>query len=189
MINLNQAECMKVLEPYLLTIHDLLHEAFHTYQTKYPEEVKADHDNAAAATCVHRHILTNVNRQFMGVRGAKILNARGLKVLNINDRIVGRWKKLNEDGQSSSYPTKQARSYDRQLPLPHLPPAATRLTFGYEPDLAFTAIQRVVVACPHGRRPLWCSQVLVESREVAWVDITPRRIEGTEDFSRYGEEE
>jgi len=70
---------------------------------------KADHDNAAAAKNVHRHLLSEVSIAFDAVSGAAMVDARGLQVLNLHARVVLRFKKMDEEGHSVSYPTDQAR--------------------------------------------------------------------------------
>lgn len=183
--DLNLDRCMRALDPFLRRIADCVERGFAKYQT-YPE-CRAEHDDRAAANCVHAHILTEVSTEFIDTPGAAVLNARGLRVLNIGDRIVGRFKKVNEEGRSRSYPTHQAINFDRQLPLPIIPSAATRVTFGYEPDLAFSKISRIVVSCPMGETILWCAQICPnETGGATWQDITPRRFPGTERFRRYG---
>ena len=185
--NLDLTANMAVMEPHLALLAGALRRGFATYQTQYPAVVRAAHDNAAAAKNVHRHILEEVTMAVDGLRGVAMVDARGLNVLNIHDQVVLRFKKMDEEGHSVSYPTEQAKHYDQQLPLPELPAAATRLTFGYEPDLAFSAIVRVLLACPLGPRPHWCVQVNEEVGGAAsWVDITPRRLPGTERFRPYG---
>ncbi len=185
--DLDLASNLAILEPHLTLLAGCVRRGFGIYQTEYPAVVKAAHDNGAAAKNVHRHILAEVTMAVDGLRGLAMVDARGLNVLNILDRIVLRFKKMDEEGHSVSYPTQQARYFDQQLPLPNLPPAATRLTFGYEPDLAFSAIVRVLLACPLGPRAHWCVQVNEEpSGAASWVDITPRRLSGTERFRPYG---
>jgi hypothetical protein len=181
---LDQQTCMDVLGPHLAVLHDRIQSAFEKY-LGYPAPLKADHDDRAAASCVHAHIITGVHDAVADIPGLALIDARGLKVLNVRDRIVARFKKVDASGRSRSYPTRQARRFDRQLGLPNLPPAATRLTIGYEPDPAFSAVARVIVSCPLGSTILWCSQIVMETSEATWIDITPRRIEGTEPFRRY----
>jgi hypothetical protein len=180
---------MAVVQPYLPMLAGAIRRGFEKYQSidNYSALAKAAHDNAAAAKNVHRHILEEITVDIAGLGGLALINARGLMVLNIHDRALLRFKKMDEEGRSASYPTEQARKFDQQLPLPNLPPAAARLTFGYEPDLAFSTIVRVLTACPLGPRTHWCAQV-VEDHDgiVSWVDITPRRIPGTEPFEHYG---
>ena len=185
--DLDLATNMAVLEPHLPMLHGCVQRGFAMYQDDYPAIVRAAHDNAAAAKNVHRHVLAEVTMACESEAGLTMLNARGLNVLNIQDRVVLRFKKMDASGRSVSYPTKQARDFDQQIQLPDLPPAATRLTFGYEPDLAFSMIVRILVACPYGGGTLWCAQVNEDLEGTAsWEDITPRRLPGTERFKRYG---
>lgn len=180
---------MAVVQPYLSVLAGAVHRGFEKYQNNehYSALARAAHDNAAAAKNVHRHILEEITIEIEGLSGLAMVNARGLMVLNIHDRALLRFKKMDEEGHSASFQTDQARKFDQQLPLPNLPPAATRLTFGYEPDLAFSTIVRVLTACPLGPRTHWCAQVIEEDAGVvSWVDITPRRIPGTEPFQHYG---
>ena len=186
--DLDLAANMAVLEPYLPLLSGAVRRGFATYQTHYPHLVRAAHDNAAAAHNVHRHMLEELEIAVAGLRGLAMLNTRGLMLLNVHDRAVARFKKMDEMGHSSSYPTGQVRNFDQQLPLPGLPPAATRLTIGYEPDLAFSTIVRVLVSCPLGPHSHWCVQVNEEpAGEASWVDITPKRIASTEPFKGYGD--
>jgi len=185
--DLDMETTMAVLGPHLPALHGCILRGFARYQEEYPSVVRAEHDNRAAAACVYAHIATEVTATFEEVPQATMLDVRGLRVLNINDQVVIRFKKVDETGRSVSYPTMQARSFDRQLPLPNVPVAAVRLTVGYEPDLAFSEIVRVVVACPLGKGIYWCTQINSEENGSAtWVDITPQRFPGTERFRRYG---
>lgn len=187
--DLDLATNMMVLEPYLPALAGCVRRGFATYQDSehYSPLARAAHDNAAAAKNVHRHILEEITIEIAERSGLAMVNARGLIVLNVHDRALLRFKKMDEEGQSVSYPTRQQRQFDRQLPLPNLPSAATRLTFGYEPDLAFSSIIRIMVACPLGPSSHWCVQINEDDAGVvSWVDITPRRIPGTERFTAYG---
>ena len=180
---------MAVLQPYLPMLAGSVRRGFAIYQDNghYSPLAKAAHDNSAAAKNVHRHILEEVTIEISGLSGLAIVNARGLMVLNIHDQALLRFKKMDESGRSASYPTPQARNFDRQLSIPGLPQAATRLTFGYEPDLAFSSILRILAACPHGVDAHWCAQINEDvDGSASWADITPRRILGTEPFRRYG---
>src|SRR3954471_10838806 len=111
----DQEACMSAIGAACLRrIHDCMVAGFTTYQS-YPLYPKAQHDDRAAANCVYSHILTEVQGAFVIGSGAAVLDARGLKVLNIGDRVVGRFKKVDDEGRSRSYPTAQARKFDRQL--------------------------------------------------------------------------
>jgi|SRR5882724_3090094 len=179
---LDQEKCMSALSPHLAPVHGAMHRGFDRYLKDYLSEIKAEHSDRAVTSNVHSHMLAEMAQAFEGVSGAALLDVRGLKVLNLDDRIVGRFKKVDDQGRSRSYPTKQAKAFDLQLPLPGVPAAATRVTFGYEPDAAFSAIERIVVACPYGDGIPWCAQVNVVDSVASWIDITPQRLTGTTRF-------
>jgi hypothetical protein len=101
---------------------------------------------------------------------------RGLKVWSVRDVALLRFKKHDEDGRSRNYPTKQAKEYDRGVPLLGLPWPAARLSVGYLLDITGTEFVRTQIARPRGREIEWCAAV-VPSEERAegarrWIDVT-----------------
>lgn len=189
-LDLDQSTCMSFLEPHLFRLHRAMKAAFARYQETAPHII-AEHDERAATSSVHSHIVHEITKEFGDVTCATILDARGLKVLNIDDRVVFRFKKVNEDGRHRNSPTAQQKRFDRQLPLPGLPAAATRLTLGYEPDAAFSEIARITIGCPHGHgaAPLWIAQINSFDEQAVWEDITPARIPGTEGYTRFKDDD
>lgn len=188
--DLDQSANMAVLEPHLARLHGATSRAFDRYQ-ETPPHILAEHDERAATSSVHSHIVHEIEREFAEVSGATVLTVQGLKVLNIDDRVVLRFKKVDEDGRHRNHTSEQQKRFDRQLPLPGLPPAATHLTLGYEPDPAFAEIVRITIGCPlgHNSAPLWLSQINVFDDDVAWGDITPARLPGTEEFARFKDDD
>lgn len=189
--SLDQASCMAFLEPHIERLHRSLTAAFARY-LETPPHIIAEHDERAATSSVHSHIVHEITREFAEVDGASVIDVRGLKVLNIGDCVVFRFKKVNEDGLHRNHTSGQQERFDRQLPLPGLPAAATRLTLGYEPDPAFAEIIRVTVGCPLGHKsaPLWLSQINPPSASAAaWEEITPLRIPGTERYERFKDDD
>jgi hypothetical protein len=179
--------CMRLAEPLLPDFHDAWHHAFDTYQS-YPAGFTAEHDDTTTANVVRSHMWTEIVRRFDGRTGCKILRLRGLNLLLHRDETVWRFKLVDGAGHHANYQTKQQRDYDDQLELPDIPPAAFRLTSGYQPDEASQKIERVIVARPLGRSIVWASQINVTEGTATWVDITPPRLPGTEDidFRRKG---
>jgi hypothetical protein len=180
------SRCMELVEPVLVGIHDDWRTAHQLYQERYPAEVLAEHDESTAASCVRAHMLMALMRRFDGIGGCHILNVNGLKVLNYRDLAVFRFKKVDAAGRHSNYQTEQQRDFDDQLPLPGLPAEAVRLTSGYQLDLSGQEIERIIVARPFGSSIMWTVQVNVINERPAWIDITPRRLAGTERFDYRG---
>jgi hypothetical protein len=151
---MEQEEVMAFLEPWFERLSTPFHNAMKLYNEQYPE--------------------------FGAEPRFAFLSVRRLQVLNMHDRLVARWKKVNEEGRHRNADTEQQRNFDRQRPLPNLPDEALRITLGYEPDPAFSACQRIMVARPQGDSIVWASQIVEDEGVYSWVDITPQRLPGTD---------
>jgi hypothetical protein len=154
----------------------LTREAHSTYRS-YDPAILIEHDVRAQANCTYSHMFAAADRRFLGRPGIRLLDIRGLKVwLFETASVVVRFKKMDEDGRSRNYPTKQARDFDAQLELPGLPPKPVRLTVGYLLDETGTEFVRCQIARPNGRQALWCGAVIPrEDRkpgERIWIDVT-----------------
>lgn len=146
--------------------------AFETYR-RYSPEVLVELDTRAAAACIYAHMVAEADRRWIGRRGIKPIDVRGLKVWLISDIVVLRWKKMDEDGRSRNYPTKQAQDFDRGKPLPGLPPPAIRITAGYLLDPPKTGYERTQIAKPRGSKIEWCVAIVPATvSETQWVDVT-----------------
>jgi hypothetical protein len=96
------------------------------------------------------------------------------------DVAVIRLKKVNGAGRGRNLLTRQQEDYDAQKPFPELPPEAVRLVAGYQPDAAFSGVERVIISRPLHKTIYWAAQVVVMDDALAWTDITPPRFSGTE---------
>lgn len=170
---------MKLAEPLLQDMHEIWHHAFAEY-LRYPADLKAEHDETTAANCIRAHAWTEVKRRFEDRKGFGLLRLRRLNLLLHGTDTVWRFKRVDGAGQHQNYQTPQQQDFDDQLELPGIPPAAIRLTSGYQPDIAATAIERIIVARPMGRSILWAAQINIIDAKATWVDITPERLPGTE---------
>lgn len=168
-------EIMETLDGLYDDLDEIPRLAFEIYR-QYPPRVLVEHDSRAAASCIYCHMVAETERRWMGRRGIVQLDIRGLRVWLIGDVAVLRWKKMDEDGRSRNYPTKQARDYDFGEPLPGLPPPAVRLSAGYLLDPTQTEFIRSQIAKPAGSGTEWCAAI-VPSRETTlgekrWHDVT-----------------
>jgi len=164
---------MAVIEPIMHEIYPIFPNALRTYNEKYPPEVKAEHESRTAAGCVRDHAWNEFKSLFMDREGFHFLDIRGLQVLNIRDELVLRIKKVNENGVHSNYQTSQQKDFDKQVELPGLPSAAARIVIGYQPDIAFSEVERVIVRSPSLK---WVSQILQDKKTATWIDITPAEL-------------
>ena len=165
-----QTRVMAALEPHFPRIYPIFTNALTVYRDEYPSGVRVEHSDRTAANVIYDHVLAGFQREFMGEAGFTFLGLRGLMVLNIRDVIVARFKKVNEDGIHRNLQTKQQKDFDRQADIPGLPPAATRIVLGYQPDAAMSLVERVTVRDPFNG---WAAQIVEADAEYTWEDITP----------------
>jgi hypothetical protein len=142
----------------------------------YPAEFIVEHDRRAAASNVYCHMLADAERRFLDQPKIIQKDIKGLKVWIVGKDAVIRFKKMDEDGRSRNYPTKQAKSYDLGATLPGLPPPAARLSVGYWLDPTETEVERVQVSRPLGRSVDWCAAIVrAGDRPIVgkrWIDVT-----------------
>jgi hypothetical protein len=168
-IDPDQAAIMTMLEPYLARMYPCFPAALALYN-ETAAHIRAEHDDRAAASSVYCHVWSGLQRELSEEAGFHFLTHNGLNLLNIRDQVLIRAKKVDANGRHRNADTTQQRAFDAQEELPGLPPAAVRLVMGYQPDVAFSEVERVTVRRPLGR---WVSQIVEAEAECAWIDITP----------------
>jgi len=173
----NMTEIMESIGDELLDDFDAVARESHRLYRSYEPSVLIEHDLRAQASCTYAHMAAGADRRFMDRKGVRLLEIRGLKVWLFETASVAiRFKKMDEDGRSRNYPTKQAQNFDAQLELPGLPPKPVRLTAGYLLDPTATEFVRSQIARPDGREVLWCGAIIPrEDRkpgERIWTDVT-----------------
>lgn len=176
MTSYTQSDAMDALDPFFEDLDAICRSALGTYRG-YPPEVRIEHDRRAQASCIYCHMANEADRRLNGRGGVVPLEHRNLKLWAIEDVVTIRFKKMDEDGRTRNYPTKQAIDYDAQLPLPGLPLPPVNLVVGYLLDPTETEIERIQVARPMGRKMMdWCAALVPTSDQVEgrprWVDVT-----------------
>ena len=169
------SEVMNSVDHLLDELDAVCRHGLATYR-RYPAEFLIEHDQRAAATNTYCHMLAEGERRLLGGDGITPADIKGLKVFIVGEVAVIRFKRMDEDGRSRNYPTKQAKDFDKGMSLPGLPPPATRLTVGYLADPTGTVVRRVQVAKPHGREIDWCAAIVPASERAEgaqrWIDVT-----------------
>ncbi len=157
---------------------DQIARAGHFLYRSYPANVLLDHDPRAQAACTYAHMNAEAARRFTGRDTIREIDVRGLKLWFFKEaNVVVRLKKMDEDGLTKNYPTKQAKDFDKGNDLPGLPMPPLRLTAGYLLDATSTVFVRTQVAQPIGRKKtLWCVAVIPHEERVRdepiWKDVT-----------------
>lgn len=167
---------MEQIEGYLVPFDEILRHGHAAYEG-YPAEIVLEHDASTQAHCTYRHILAEAHRRLDDDGNVRHFEIRGLNLwLLERENVIVRFKKTDENGVSSNYPTKQARDFDRGEDLPGLPVEPTRLNVGYLLDDLGVGFERSQVALPVGKSTLWCAAIVpTDEREVGeaiWADVT-----------------
>ena len=172
-IDSDQEAVMAVLDPYLGRMEPMFHGALALHLSEVTPKARAELGVRAVASAVSDHAWAAFEREFDAELGFHFLTVRGLRVLNIRDQVVVRLKKVDANGKHQNADTAQQRAFDAQADIPDIPPAAARVVLGYQPDEAFSVVERVIVRRPKGR---WVSQVIDGDTDRHWIDITPAEL-------------
>jgi hypothetical protein len=165
-----QQRVMAMLEPYFGQLTEIPAAGLNLYNSETSAKARAEHSTRAALNGIYDHVWHGYQREFSEEPGFHFMTVRGLNVLNIRDVVVIRAKRVDANGRHANHDSKQQRDFDRQRSIPGLPPAAVRVVIGYELDLAFEKVERVIVRRPMGE---WTAQIVSLGDVMAWQDITP----------------
>lgn len=173
-------DVMDGMDPYLASIDGILRCGVDFYHNEYPPHVAIDHDASTQAHCTFRHILAEAHRVLDDIPQVRHLLIRGQNLWLIEPaNAVIRFKKTDDDGVSSNYPTPQAMSFDCGEELPGLPKAPTRLTAGYLLDETGTGFVRSQISLPTRNGAMWCAAIIPEplrqEGEASWYEVTRQR--------------
>ena len=172
-IDNDQEAIMAVLEPFLGRMEPLFSAALNLHLSEVSPKARAELGMRAVASAVSDHAWAAFAREFDGEKGFHFLKVRGLQLLNIGDQVVIRLKKVDANGKHQNADTAQQRAFDSQDDIPELPAAAARLVLGYQPDEAFSVVERVIIRRPKGQ---WVAQVINGDTDRHWVDISPAEL-------------
>ena len=126
-------------------------------------------------------LMVDEARQRFGDRtGVRILEGDRF-LLNVENCVLVQFKKVDQELLSANYQTPTAVAFDGQRTLPGLPDVS-RITIGYQPDVAWSEISSVVVLLRRGRHLMWnyeLEQALAETTAVqplaTEVIVKPKR--------------
>jgi hypothetical protein len=170
-------DIVESVEPWLDDF-DQIARIGHSRYRNYTAEDLVELDSRAQAACTYCHMIAEAERRFLDIKHIRPMEIRGLKLwLFEKADVVVRFKKMDEDGQTRNYPTKQAKDFDRGYDLPGLPMPPVRITAGYLLDRTGTVIERAQLARPLGqKRTMWCVAIVPQEDRVSgeriWKDVT-----------------
>lgn len=161
-----------LLQPYFAPIRRSIVGAFEKYQ-KTPPEVRLDHDMRAIGSCMHCHIIQNVEQEFAGIDGIRTVNMNGLKLVVVREMFALHFKLVDRYGNARFAPTKQQNAFQSQtLELPNLIAQPLALRVGYVFDDGITEITHVLLVLPNGKRNEWKAMLSMKEGDLSWTNVT-----------------
>ena len=128
-------------------------------------------DKSARAIIINQYWYQFANLALGDDAGVVLRIDKLQRFLAIDERIILRFKLIDNNFQSSNYPTQRAIKWRLQRPFAGIPPCE-RLELGYRLDITGTVIRDAFVLLKVGDRIVWMWQVGGEK-----IDIFPIQLD------------
>lgn len=146
-------EARELLSKYEGKLTDCVFNGWSDY-FEYDSQLKLVHRARTRANIVYDHIVENAKKEFEDENGVSHFIARGIFLLKVEDKLIIRFKMLDNAKRPKNVKTRHNQEFFQQLDLPNIP-AATRLVVGYELNKYETSIKSISVICPNGENNEW----------------------------------
>lgn len=171
---------MGPLGPYLDILDEIVREGHDRYMKDISPESRLPLGSRAQASFTYDHIVAAADRKLIDDKNILPKSIKGLKVWIFKSQdVVIRFKKMDKEGRSQSFQTKQQKNYDLGAELPELPSPPIRLTVGYLLDATGSQYLRTQIARPAGKAVDWCVALVPafgrEEGSSTWEDVTKQR--------------
>ena len=115
-------------------------------------------DKSARAMIINQYWYSFVNLALGGDEGVVLRNDQLQRFLVIDERIILRFKLIDNNFHSRNYPTKRAIQWSLQKPFAGIP-QCERLELGYRLDITGTIVRDAFVLLKVGDRIVWMWQI------------------------------
>jgi hypothetical protein len=153
-LRLSRDQAIRIVAPHAERLYQIGAAPFPLFQSTYPNV--ALHSSRTRANILYDLMVIEARKEFDGVKNTRIIDApMGVTLIEIDEKVLIRCKKLDDEGLPSNYPTERAKDYDDGDDLPGIPPAPQRLTLGYRLNRLQTAVRDVLISNTTGGRFLY----------------------------------
>ena len=130
MLRLSRDQALEVLTPHAERLYRIGAVPWERWQSEYPNQVL--HTPRTRANVLYDLMVNQARTEFRGIRGTEIVDPpNGVVLLDIDQRVLIRFKKLDDESLPRNYPTDAAKDWDIGEDLPGIPSSPQRLTLGY----------------------------------------------------------
>ncbi len=119
------------------------------------------YESRTNAGIIHEHIKARVSERFgsTALTDGEAKKWNGIFGLRINDDVIIRFKKLDDDKRVAGLQTKQHVKYMQQALIDGFPDEPTFLIAGYVPSATWTEIKGIYIGCWNGRIIEWFDEI------------------------------
>lgn len=114
-------------------------------------------DDSARAHIINQHWYDFARKIFADDIGAVFLKDQLQQYIVVDEKVIIRFKLLNNQLRVSNYPTNHTEDWKLQIPMPGIPLCA-RLHYGYRMDITGTKIKDAFIILPQGSINEWVWQ-------------------------------
>lgn len=137
-----------------------------------PERHRAMHTPTARAAVVSSYMVWLANEALAPVEEVRIFPNHVSRIYLVRDRVLIRFKKLDQTLLSSNYPTSRSELYNGMGYLPEIAVPALRVDIGYKLNVVESAIEQVFVVRRRKKKVLWSFDLAM----LAAGEIAPEQI-------------
>jgi hypothetical protein len=151
--SLTKDEAKEVLKTVAQSLHDAIIGGFSDYKI-YDSERAVIHDKTVKSNLVRSYVLNRVKQLVANNPSLKLIEQKRMFAILVSDKIVIRFKKLNNIFRSSNIPTKQANEFRSRI-LTFKGVRALPIDAGWRVNEFYSEIEDVHFVCPNGIGNLW----------------------------------
>lgn len=151
--NLSKDEAKEVLKPFAQLFYDAIIGGFSDYKHNDSERAVI-HDNTVKSNLVRSYVLNRVKQLVVNNPSLKLIEQKRMFAILVSDKVIVRFKKLNDIFRSSNIPTKQIKEF-RSRVLTFQGVSALPIDAGWRVNDFYSEIEDVHFVCPNGIGNLW----------------------------------
>ena len=151
--NITKEEAKEILKPFAQLFYDAIIDGFSDYKT-YDLERGVIHDKTVKSNLVRSYVLHRVKQLVANNPSLRLIEQKRMFAVLVSDKVVIRFKKLNDIFRSSNIPTKQIKEFRSRI-LSFQGVTALPIDAGWRVNDFYTEIEDVHFVCPNGVGNLW----------------------------------
>jgi hypothetical protein len=161
-------QAREILCPLASRFADCWRSGFTGWREGVTPETRSRLTSTTRAGIIHNLAISRAKELFpAGDDGARICEAIGFFKLYVQNKAIVRLKRVGRDFLAANVKTKQQKRYYAQAHVDGVTDGLTRITVGYQLNLAQTDIDRIVAGLQIGKDLIWHFDITDEAGGIA----------------------